>query len=106
MANSEIRKIRFLDDINPKGDRYRAVKARLSESFFRKNYQEAMQRVAESNLCNGRIESPDGRKSWIAHIDWFIRPDKVMEIMEGKFDNERWPIKEERNLPSDRRINL
>jgi len=100
MKDREVRKIRFIEGIDSKHPRYKTAKARLGETFFSSSYKEAMQKVTISDFCNGRILQ-DGRKAWIANIDWFLRPGKVMEILEGKFDNERWQIEEEPTLPSE-----
>ena len=89
MKDVKVGKIKFIDEIHSKHKRYKAVTARLKEPFFKQNYQEAMKKVANSDFCNGRILQDD-KSPWVANIDWFLRPDKVMEIMEDRFDNSRW----------------
>lgn len=60
----------------------RSLQVRLREPFFAENWKPAMQRVAASNFCQGQNE-----RGWRASLDWFITPDVVRKIMEGKYDN-------------------
>ncbi len=58
--------------------------ARLKSSGW--TWQEALQRLAESEFCQG-----GGKDGWRADIDWFLRPDTVARILEGKYDNRELP---------------
>lgn len=64
------------------GGRLRALKSRMKEPFFRSNWQAAIRKAAESDFCKGKND-----RQWKADIDWFLRPDTVAKIMEGKYDN-------------------
>ena len=101
MGEVKVRMIRFPDEIDSKNPRYKRTMVRLSEPFFHKNYKEAMRRVAESDFCNGQINSSNGRTPWVADVDWFLRPGKVMEILEDKFDNSRWSVPQKSMRPED-----
>lgn len=59
-----------------------ALRTRLKEPEFRDNWREAMARMAESNFCKGQ-----NAQRWQATMDWFIKPDTVTKILEGKYDN-------------------
>jgi hypothetical protein len=59
-----------------------AITARLRDSWWVENYQAAIARCAESNFCTG-----DNNRSWTASIDWFLKPDTALHLIEGKYDN-------------------
>lgn len=58
-----------------------ALKARLSESYFRDNYATGIKKAARSAFLTG---NSDG--GWKATFDWFVKPDSLPRIMEGKYD--------------------
>lgn len=62
--------------------RLKSVNARFSEPFFQANWKEGIARVAKSDFCNGKNE-----RNWRADPDWFLRPDTLPKILEGKYDN-------------------
>lgn len=64
--------------------RRRALDLRLKEPFFAENWQAAIAKVKTSNFCQGQSD-----RGWRASLDWFIQPDVVAKIMEGKYDNHR-----------------
>lgn len=64
------------------GGRLRALQTRMKEAFFRENWKEALAKVAGSAFCTGTND-----RKWKADIDWFLKPDTVAKIMEGKYDN-------------------
>lgn len=41
-----------------------------------------MLRIQKSSFCQGKND-----RGWVASFDWFIRPDTVVKIMEGKYDD-------------------
>lgn len=57
------------------------LKARLDDPFFAKEYPEALRKVAASAFLSGKND-----RGWKADFDWFIKPDSVTKIMEGKYD--------------------
>lgn len=50
--------------------------------------KEALQKVAASAFCRGHND-----RGWLADIDWFLKPDTVMKIIEGKYDNHGQPTR-------------
>lgn len=63
-------------------NRLKTLQARLADSFFRANWRAGVKRVAESPYCTGH-----NQKAWKADLDWFLRPDTLTWIMEGKYDD-------------------
>jgi hypothetical protein len=62
--------------------RLKAFGACARDPFWRENWRAALDRVARSSFCTG-----GGERGWRADLDWFLRTDKVTEVMEGKFDD-------------------
>lgn len=50
--------------------------------------KEALQKVAASAFCRGHND-----RGWLADIDWFLKPDTVTKIIEGKYDNHGQPTR-------------
>ena len=63
-------------------DRLKKIKTRVKDTPLQEPWIEAVQRLAESNFANGLSDS-----SWVATFDWFIKPDSLAKILEGKYDN-------------------
>ena len=59
-----------------------AIQLRLRDDWWLANWAEAMRKVSQSRFCMG-----GGDTGWVADIDWFVRPDTVTKIMEGKYDD-------------------
>ena len=81
-SRNELAKVRSFTQ-----NRKRAIKARMNDPFFRQNWKEAFQRMLESPFLTGTND-----KGWRADFDWFIKPDSVPRIMEGKYDHKA-PVK-------------
>ena len=73
---SELPKTRVLTN-----GRKKHLQARMSEPFFRENWKSAIHRILESPFLTGANE-----RGWRADFDWFLKPDSVPRIMEGKYD--------------------
>lgn len=58
-----------------------AVSARMKDPYFRENYKSAIRRIAQSPFCCGEND-----RGWKATIDWFLKPDTITYVMEGKYD--------------------
>lgn len=67
---------------NVGSSRLKHLQARAKDPFFVQNWEEGIKRVAESDFCTGKNE-----RAWVATFDWFIRPDSLVRIMEGKYAN-------------------
>jgi hypothetical protein len=61
--------------------RKRSLSARLKDLDFRQNWVSALDRISKSPFCCGVND-----RKWTADIDWFLRPDTLTKIMEGKYD--------------------
>lgn len=59
-----------------------AVNARLRESYFRSNWTAGLAGVASSAFCQGSND-----RGWKADLDWFLRPETLVKILEGKYAN-------------------
>jgi hypothetical protein len=62
--------------------RRQLMSARMRDKWWRENWEEALERVAASRFCTG-----GGRNGWRADIDWFLRPNTVAQLLEGKYDD-------------------
>ncbi len=62
--------------------RKRAFKLRALDEFFSANWLAALNKVKMSPFCAGIND-----RGWIADVDFFLRPDSVVKIMEGKYDD-------------------
>jgi hypothetical protein len=63
--------------------RKKTLRTRMKEKHFKENWQAALEKVKESSFCNGRNE-----RLWKANVEWFLKPDTVAKILEGKYDFE------------------
>jgi hypothetical protein len=62
--------------------RRRHLEARVRNGFFAQNWRAALRKIEASDFCRGQND-----RGWKANLDWFITPDAVAKIMEGKYDN-------------------
>jgi hypothetical protein len=62
--------------------RRRSLQVRLVDKNFTENWRPALAKLSSSRFCLGENE-----RGWKANFDWFITPDAVTKIMEGKYDN-------------------
>ena len=62
--------------------RRKAFKARCSTAGWVVNCEKALSHAASTVFCRGT-----NNRGWRADIDWFLRPDSVTRILEGKYDD-------------------
>jgi hypothetical protein len=62
--------------------RRRFLQVRLHDAFFSANWKAALAKLSASKFCLGQND-----RGWRANFDWFIQPDTVVKIMEGKYEN-------------------
>lgn len=62
--------------------RYKTLKVRLRDSKWRANFEAAIEIASKSDFCRGMND-----RSWTADLEWFIKPDSVTKLIEGKYDN-------------------
>jgi hypothetical protein len=72
-----------------------ALRARMAEAHWRDNWEHALTKLAASAFCTGSND-----RQWKADIDFFLRPDSVARLMEGKYDD-RTPKRSSTWRPSD-----
>jgi hypothetical protein len=61
--------------------RKKAAAARLKERPI-DEWKQIIQRANRSSFCRG-----DNERGWTANIDWLLRPDTAIKIIEGKYDD-------------------
>jgi hypothetical protein len=67
-------------EMTPK--RCAALRAQMKNTDWVTHWREALARVGQSGFLRGR-----GGLGWKADLDWFLRPDTVTLILEGKYDD-------------------
>lgn len=67
-----------------KGARGRLLTMRLREPDWRRDWAEALRRIADCPFLVGKND-----RGWTANVDWFLKPGSVRAILEGKYDNNR-----------------
>ena len=72
--------------------RTRALGARMKSPKWAASWKEAIDRASKSRFCRGEND-----RGWKADLDWFLKPDTVTKILEGKYDN-RVPESKEPSL--------
>ena len=68
--------------------RIAAFRQRSKSDKWTQGVRPALDRVARSSFCRGR-----GKEGWIADIDWFLKPDTLTRILEGKYDDRSQPTR-------------
>ena len=63
-------------------DRSKHLKVRSADAFWRDNWRAAIGILPKCKFCAG-----GGAQGWVADIDWFLKPDSVAKLIEGKYDN-------------------
>lgn len=61
--------------------RIAALRDRLKDAAWRTKWRAALAKVRGSPFMSG-----GGEKGWKAHVDWFLKPEVVTLILEGKYD--------------------
>jgi len=64
--------------------RRKALATRLADTHFRDDWETALLRIEDCPFLMGEND-----RGWKATFDWFLKPDSVMFIMEGKYDGKR-----------------
>jgi len=77
-SRSELSSVRAMTS-----NRKRAIKARMADPFFRQNWKSAFHKMLESPFLTGNND-----RGWKADFDWFLKPESVTRIMEGKYDGQ------------------
>lgn len=62
--------------------RKKHLAARMNDPVWETQWASGIERVKASAFCRGSSES-----GWKADFDWFIKPDSLTKILEGKYDD-------------------
>lgn len=66
------------------------IKARWNENGRDlKWWTEYFDQVKASNFLCGRCEAYNGRKPFIADLEWLVKPANTVKVIEGKYSNEK-----------------
>lgn len=57
-----------------------SLRARLRDKFWKENFEPAMQIMEKSLFLLGK-----NQRGWVADVEFFLRPDSVAKIIEGKY---------------------
>lgn len=66
--------------------RLRAIRARMADPDWMQLWRDAVVRIGKIDGMHGKVRDHNGR-TWECDLDWFLRPDSVTRVMEGKYDN-------------------
>lgn len=72
--------------------RAQALRARWNEDAKRQNldyWRKFFAYVAESEFLTGRVRTTDGRRPFVASLDWIIKAENFTKIREGRYHNEQ-----------------
>ncbi|NQV24327.1 MAG: hypothetical protein HQ518_08150 [Rhodopirellula sp.] len=61
-----------------------ALRVRLTDDDWKTSWREALDRAAQSSFCRGGND-----RGWRGDVDWFLKPDTVTQLCEGKFDDSK-----------------
>lgn len=59
-----------------------AFRERWKNQSWRTSWLEAVGRAAASRFCRGEND-----RGWLADFEWFLKPDTVTKLLEGKYDD-------------------
>jgi hypothetical protein len=62
--------------------RQKAFRERWKSPAWRESWQDAVARAAASDFCRGVND-----RGWLADFEWFLKPDTVTKLLEGKYDD-------------------
>jgi hypothetical protein len=61
-------------------ERKAKMRTRLKDSFFRENWRKGIEEIPTRPFLIGQND-----KGWKADIEWFMQPDTITKIIEGKY---------------------
>lgn len=61
-----------------------SLRCRQKEAAWRESWEQALSRIKGCDFLLGENE-----RGWKADAEWFLRPDTVTKILEGKYDNQK-----------------
>lgn len=82
-----LKKLREPVKLNPV--RSSSASKRLKEHPNCDDWIAAIQRISLSTKCLGKENEPGKYENWAADFDWFIKPGRLDQILEGKWDGRK-----------------
>lgn len=71
-----------------------ALRQRWKDAFWREHYAEALDLIPGSEFLRGY-----GSTGWRATIDWFLKPESVVRIIEGKYHKRKTGLEGSEEIP-------
>ncbi|MCC7334416.1 MAG: hypothetical protein IT422_04950 [Pirellulaceae bacterium] len=68
--------------------RRKAVHVRVRDPAWLDSWSKAVSIASKSDFCRGIND-----RGWVADLEWFLKPDSVAKLIEGKYDNRDGPKK-------------
>lgn len=56
--------------------------SRMADPYWRENWRGALALMAGRAFCRGEND-----RGWVADLDFFLRPDTVTRLLEGKYES-------------------
>lgn len=63
-----------------------ALALRMTDGFWAARWKDGIDRIAKSAFLQG-----EGGSGWRADFDWFLKPDSLTKVLEGKYDDRPTP---------------
>ena len=63
-----------------------SLKTRMKDPFFRENWRKGLDEIPTRSFMLGNND-----RNWTADIDWFLKPDSLTKIIEGKYKSDSQP---------------
>lgn len=76
-------------------DRQTHLRNRMMEVFWRDNWKAALIKMITAEFCCGKND-----RTWIADVDFFLKPGTVAKILEGKYDHAQRPATHSGGTPN------
>ena len=57
--------------------------ARMKDSWWKEHWREGLERMRKSAFCRGETD----HGTWMADVEFFLKPNSVAKLLEGKYDD-------------------
>jgi len=72
--------------------RIAAFRQRSTDKTWLNSVKEALEKLKASDFCLGNND-----RGWVVDIDWFLRPDSVAHLIEGRYETRPGKVKTAKN---------
>lgn len=69
------------------GRRRKLISSRIKDEPDPEKWKEAIRKIAASKFCCGEVETKNTIRAWQANFDWLLKPDTLIKVLEGQYDN-------------------